>query len=339
MANQVVSEIRKILKAVTVMSPTSFSFAGRVIDQSILPAHIAIPVETDNPLVRLLANYLYFYCFCHKFNGDLPDDRPGAPPDNDFIELLSEANASRERWDTGWQIVQILPSGQVTAQKNGVSRSFWAGEFITLDGPGMPLRVGATIRVFSPKESRTLQPGFYMVFSEAMIDDANDYNLVRFYWNIEAEGAPELTRQVTRSLNRFLLPFRFKCLTTPDSYTRLDSAVLYVSKRYYRITTELLADVHRNVRQRLLPDTPIFARRLARGLGLAEDPGDKDSFGTHRSRILAEGIVRAHDHGATTEQARLQEVVKQFHSYGIDIERPYLNPGSQNVYTFPNTQA
>lgn len=339
MGNQVVSEIRKILKAVTILSPTSFSFAGRVIDHAAMPANISIPVETDNPLVALLTNYLYFYCFCHKFTGDLPDDRPGTLPDNDFIQLLSDANASRERWDSGWQIVQILPSGQVAAQKNGVSRSFWAGEFITLDGPGMPLRVGATINVFSPKESRTLQPGFYMAFSEAMIDDANDYNLVRFYWNVEAAGAPELTREVTRSLNRFLLPFRFKCLTTLDSYTRLDSAVLYVSKRYYRITTELLTDVHKNVRQHLLPDTPLFAKRLARGLGFAEDPGDKDSFGTHRSRILAEGIVRAHNHDAKTEQARLQEVIKQFHNYGIDLERAYLNPGSQNVYTFPCVQA
>jgi HopA1 effector protein family len=339
MGSQVISEIKRILKAVAILSPTSFSFAGRVIDQS-APQNISpVPVQTDNPLAALLTNYLYFYCFCQPFNGDLPADRPTAPPDSDFLQKLSAANAARERWDSGWRIIQILPSGQVVAQKHGVTRNLWPGEFINLDGPGMPLRLSANINVFFPKESVTLQPGFYMAFGETPVEEANDYSLVRFYWNIEAEGAAELTAQITSSLNRFLLPYRFKCLTIPDYYTRMDSAVLYVSRRFYRITAELLRDVHKNVRKHLSPETPLFAKRLARGLGLAEDPGVQDSFGTHRCRALAEGILNAHNQGAKSEQARFEEVVKQFRHYGINPERPYLNPGSPDVYTFPNSQA
>lgn len=339
MGNQATSEVKNILRAVAILSPTSFSFAGRVIDQS-GPQNISpVPVQTDNPLVALLTNYLYFYCFCHPFNGDLPADRPTAPPDNNFVQKLSAANAASERWDSGWQIVQILQSGQVVAQKRGVNRNLWPGEFINLDGPGMPLRLGASINVFFPKESITLQPGFYMTFGETMIEEANDYNLVRFYWNVEADGAAELTARITTSLNRFLLPYRFKCLTIPDYYSRMDSAVLYVSKRFYRITAELLRDVHKGVKKHLSPETPLFTKHLARGLGMAEDPGLQDSFGTHRCRVLAEGILNAHNHGARSEQARFQEVIKQFRHYGINPERPFLNPGSVDVYALPNFQA
>lgn len=339
MGSPLVSEIKKILRAVTILSPTSFSMAGRVVDQTAPQTIASVPVQTDNPLVAVLTNYLYHYCFCHTFDGDLPADRPSAAPDNQFIQTLSQANAAHERWDSGWQIVQILPHGQVMAQKNSLSRTLWAGEFINLDGPGMPLRVGAQINVFFPKESITVQPGFYMAFGETMIEEANDYSLVRFYWNVEAAGAAELTAQVTASLNRFLLPYRFKCLTIPDYYSRMDAAVLYVSKRFYRITAELLRDVHKRVKAHLSPATPLFAKRLAPGLGLAEDPGLQDSFGTHRCRVLAEGILNAHNHGAKSEQARLQEVVKQFRHYGINPERPYLNPGSPDIYTFPNASA
>lgn len=54
-----------------------------------------------------------------------------------------------------------------------------------------------------------------------------------------------------------------------------------------------------------LPPVPLFTKPLAPGLGLAEDPGDRLSFGQSRCRIAAEGLVRAHAQGVTDTAGRV----------------------------------
>ena len=253
---------------------------------------------------------------------------------------LSEANATRERWDAGWQIYQLLPSGQVLAHKQGRTRTLWPGEFVSLDGPGSGPRPGLNISVFFARETTTMQPGFYFAFGEAQPDEQDNFSLTRFYWNTRPEGAAPLTRALTRGLNRFQIPFRYKCLSNSAFYSRHDTAVLFVNRRFYRITTHVLADAHREVAGHLRPDTPLFTKRLADGLGLAEEPYTGESFGMQRCRILAEGILGAHAKGLRDEAARLAEVERQFTAYGLSLERPYLNPGSVDQYDFvPETEA
>jgi lantibiotic modifying enzyme len=79
---------------------------------------------------------------------------------------------------------------------------------------------------------------------------------------------------------------------------------------------------------------PAFTRLLAPGLGLAEDPGDGDSFGMHRCRLLADALVTAHEQGAHSVEARVDAVLDRFAREGINPDRPYLNPGSDDRYTF-----
>jgi hypothetical protein len=45
------------------------------------------------------------------------------------------------------------------------------------------------------------------------------------------------------------------------------------------------------------PGTPVFTKFLAPGLGLAEDPGQGDSFGQHRCRLLADAMILAYEQG------------------------------------------
>jgi hypothetical protein len=186
--------------------------------------------------------------------------------------------------------------------------------------------------VFFPKESLTLQPGFYFAFGETVTEPSDEYGLIRFYWNINHQGAVRLIELCTRELNRFLVPFRIKCLTSCSQYTRLDAAVLYLNKRYYRIARELLTGVHEDLAGFLGPETPLFTKRLAPGLALAEDPGNGESFGTDRCRILAEAIWSAYQRGEQGVAERLVEVAKQFKAYGLDLDRPYLNSRTIDQY-------
>ena len=196
-------------------------------------------------------------------------------------------------------------------------------------------RQGGYVSVFCKKQSTTIQPGFYFAFGDTLPDQQDETCPVRLYWNVQESGVVELVRCVTRELNRFKIPFRFKCLTRAGLYMRNDAAVLYVAKRLYRVVAELLADSYQRLAGQLRTDTPLFSKPLAPGLGLAEDPGNGESFGSHRCRLVAEAVWDVHTQGKQTVAARLEAVEKQFQQNGLAIESPHLGRGSINSYDWP----
>jgi hypothetical protein len=329
--------LRRALSALNILSPTTFSFAGQMFNGQVYHTLSDQTVtEAQNPTISRLAGVFYSFVYTQRFKD--PVQLPSTsqePVADDLIEMLSRANASRERWDANWQISQALPSGQVIAIKHGVMHILWPGEFITHDGPGIPPRIGSMITVFSARESRTVQPGFYFVFGETQGEQFDPYDTVRFYWNVRDSGAAELVQAITRRLNRFLMPFRFKICSRRVLFSRLDSAVLYVSKRHYRVTAEALVDVYRGLLPYLETDAPIFTRPLAPGLAFAEEPGTGESFGTFCCRLVAEGIWNAHLHGTQDPAARIEAIQLRFQDSGVDFERPYLRPGSSEIYEIP----
>jgi len=164
-----------------------------------------------------------------------------------------------------------------------------------------------------------------------------DSGLIRFYWAVDSDGAVVLMRAVTERLNRFQLPFRLKMPVDRSFYQRLDAAVLYVHKRFYPICRRLLPQVHAKVREHLATGTPLFSKPFAEGVGLAEDTGTQESFGMNRCRILAEGIWNADHEGVLAAPSRMERVAKHFALQGLDIARPYLNPGSVDQYQIPES--
>jgi hypothetical protein len=329
--------LKAIVNAVTISSATTFSFAGRDFNANAAPQTVpGMQAAQENPLVATLRNCLYASCYCKPFPAKSLPAGPAAPlPPRDLTAELSAANAGQPRWDTGWQIARMEASGQVIAQKSGKTRSLWPGEFLTFDGPGVPPRPGSHISVYFPHESRTMQPGFYFAFSEAESDPADEARLTRFYWNLREEGAAPLTYWITQTLNRFQVPFRFKCLTIAGQYERLDAAVLYVSKRFFRISAELVAGGREKLKGFLRPETPLFTREFAPGLAFAEDPGNGESFGMNRCRILAEAIWSAASKGLSWEEERMREIARYFGQYGLSLERIHLNAQSADFYDTP----
>ncbi len=266
-----------------------------------------------HPDARALAEILYRRCYIYSI---LDPERPRGDGRDLTAELIA-ANQSREGWDLGWRLEQGLEDGRVLARKGGSLRAFAPGQYITLGGPGARKEEGQPIRVFAPAGSADAQPGFYYAFGETIADFDEFEDLLRFYWNITAEGAPRLMAALTRQLNRFQLPFRFKIGRTEASCRRRDAAVLYVNRRYYRIAAQLVERVHAAVTGDLRDDVPLFTLRLARGLGFAEDPGG--SFGKHRCAILADAITVSRD---------MEEVRRQFAVRGLSLDAPWLNSGS-----------
>ena len=333
------AELLRIIHAVEIISPSAFSFAGKMFSSQDLALSPWSTKPTKNPLIAKLVDQLYSSCYCRRFNGDQLSEIVWPPPDDTFLTELSLAHAGRERWDSGWQTHRLLSSGQIIAQKGGITRLLWPGEFVSHEGPGTAMREGGRVSVFAPRDSKEMQPGFYFVFSETISDQQDEYNLLRFYWHVKHTGAPLLVKLITKEFNRFQLPFRFKSLALRAFYERTDAAVLYINKRFYRISVELLADIYHELQDHLGADTPLFTKHLAPGLGLAEEPGTGESFGQNRCRILAEGLWNASEKGLQTDHERLQEVREQFERNGLSLDAPFLNPRSSDEYTLLSVRA
>ncbi len=322
------AELARIVTAVAFQSAESFSFAGKPSSYWVGP-----PAST---LVQTLQNVLYGTCYTRQFKGVLDEATLKASSnDEGWIELLSAANASRERWDEGWEVQQFLPTGEVYAKKGALQRSFWPGEFINRGVFGRAPAKGDSIAVFLPREARNAQSGFYYVFGETHAAVGDELPTVRYYWNLKREGAAPLVQSLTSSLNRFQVPFRFKIVSHPAFLDRSDTAVLYVGRRYYRIAAEIALAVRHELAFGLDEDVPLFTLRLGKGLAFAEDPGTQESFGMSRCRLFAEGLWLAFCEGRSQIEDRLQRVQQHFAAAGTSLERPYLNLAAMNSYEFP----
>jgi hypothetical protein len=288
------------------------------------------------PLVGYLTTVLYANCYCRPFRGhvDPPPETPPAlvEPDAACLALLSESNRSRERWERGWQIVQVQPTGQVTARRGDRTRSLWAGEFVSRDGPGAPPRPGALIDVFHARESTSLQHATYHAFGESSNEMGGCLSIARVYWNLAPAAVPRLVRAITTRLNRFAVPFRFKCFVAGTPLDRSDGAVLYLPKEYWRITLELLAEMLPAIADDLREGTPLFAKPIARGVAAAEDPANGESFGQHRCRLIAEAVWEAHAQENDSPAARRAQFGRALSIHGVDPKRWHLNLGSRDVY-------
>ncbi len=276
-----------------------------------------------------LAEILYRDCYARSIL-DSTRVGNGDTPNQDLTSILVAANRSRPVWDEGWRIDQILDEGRILATKGAAVRSFLPGEYLTHRGLGFGPEAEKKVSIFLPEGSADTQAGFYHVFGETAADFEDDQRPLRFYWNVSVEGAPHVTEALSGELNRFQIPFHFKCGSQSAHYPRRDAAVLYLQRRYYAIAALLMERVHARLGPWLSPGTPLFTRRFADGLGFAEDPGE--SFGKHRCTILAEAMAASR--GQPVEE-RLQEVRHQFERRGLSLDRPWLNAGSRDSYEFP----
>ena len=65
-----------------------------------------------------------------------------------------------------------------------------------------------------------------------------------------------------------------------------------------------MRDIYAHVEAQLRSEVPAFTKSLALGLGLAESPAN-ESFGLHRCRLIADGLVRSRTEGRTDTAAAL----------------------------------
>lgn len=254
--------------------------------------------------------------------------------DLEFYEQIHNSNAGEGYFDEGWVVVREEDDGAIAVCKNGLTVHIQRDRHLRSIGEAIVL--GNPIAIHLPKN--LVQNGFYMAVSNAGIHHPNssESQLVRIYWNLTPEGAIAVMSSLTQKLNQINLPFSLKVLYNPSDYKRYDSGVLYFDSHYYESVRPILQSVYTEHQLYFLPETPLFTKLLAPGLGLAEEPTQRfaaiESFGMNRCQIVANGLLSAHKQENHSTKERLTSILEQFSGLGIDIYRPHLNAESSDIY-------
>jgi hypothetical protein len=331
-------ELEDLTKSVKILSPTEYDFREQV--YSIFgssESNVQEPQTLAKYFTASLGGLFYRVYHCRQtaslagnwggiYQGPFFDAKS-------FMEYLSGANTGTGTLESGWEVRRIEKDGMLAVLKDALTLWVPPHLFFHEQGKRKTVQIGTKGMVQIAKESRALLPGFYLAYGNAPLEDGAIKTTVRLYWNVGAESAVALLMHVTSELNKDNIPFRFKTLSSPNAYVRADSAVLYISKQHLARSKNALSRIYEQARKiALKPPTPLFAKRLAPGVALAEDPNNGESFGQHRSRILAESIYLAYEKGLSSTEERISEIEAYFKSLGLNIDRAYLNSGSTDDY-------
>jgi hypothetical protein len=253
-----------------------------------------------------------------------------------FYQRLHQSNRGTGYFDRGWYVLREESDGSL-AVTNGSLRLH-----IERDKHLQPFEqaavVGDSVAIRMPKNF--VQNGFYMAVGNAgsnrQDDSKGESVTVRIYFNLTPEGAVTVMGSLTRRLNEKAIPFNFKVLYNPKNYGRHDSGVLYFDKSDYEGVREVLQALYRENQAYFQPEVPLFTMPLAPGLGLAEEPdqkfAQKESFGMNRCQIVANGLLDAWHQGNNLREERMNAIIRQFTRLGLDLQHPYLNANSENIY-------
>ena len=319
------AQLEQALAAIKVHSDLTHSWLGDRSPALPAPLRRRLPNAAKRAyVVQTLQTRLYasFYAYGH------PVRTPPLPPQRGnsgkFVQELSLANCGKGGWEGGWELRDIEGS-QARIYRGGllVSADLSACRGTEESDP----RVGEAVEVKIGKELPAISPGFYLALGDA--PGRYPGPVVRIYWNVNPRNAVVLMRMATLALNEAEVPFHLKILDHPMAYGRCDAAVLYVPRRHWERLAWAIKDVCQSLS--LEQGVPAFTKRLAPGVGLAEDPETGDSFGLHRCLFLAEAVVEAE----SRPESAAAIACERLEASGINIRNPYLSSGSDDVYELP----
>jgi hypothetical protein len=261
--------------------------------------------------------------------------------DAKFYNRLKTANHGVGFYDPDWQIIGEEDDGTLKINKNRLSlyiddRHHYL-QLTEIDAP-----VGSRVSVKMPHN--LIQNGFYIAVSNLGSFNTSlspaDRQIVRFYFNITADGAIALMEALTVELNLAKVPFNFKVLYNPTDYHRYDPGVLYIQRSYYSIVHLILEKIYPQHQEHFKSEIPLFTKQIAPGLAIAEEPdrkfGEAESFGLNRCQIVANALIQATNEGNSTPETKLAAIVRNFDKMGISLEYPFLNADAIDIYSVLN---
>jgi hypothetical protein len=242
-------------------------------------------------------------------------DTAASLPD-DLGSALRAAHIGGERWEDGWKVAHSGRDGYLLVDRDGERRLLDRWDYLDLNRPGVVPAVGATVLV--PARRDRVDGGWWYTHHARWRLDAPEGELVRIYWSIGPAEVPLLVHRLSPVLLDLDTPWMLKCALAPSAYHRADAAVLFVSRGSLDGLADMVDSVAADLSGVLRDTAPPLTLRAGRGVAVADDPGTDLSFGEHRCRLIAEGLL-----AAPGADALLDAVVERFRSVGIPPDRPY----------------
>ena len=325
--NLYLSQLKAAVQAIGFLNDTQFTWFGTASEALNSTVRRALTPETARSFLRYQLRQTLYNHFYTK-GAPLPDsdEAEWAREDPGFVAELAAANQGKGSVETGWT-ARGLRAGRVVVERQGLTLEVAPEACVPPISEPLASAVQISLRV--PSARPNLSPGYFLVIGDAPIIQGD--GLVRLYWHLTPGGAARWLQSATAALNARSLPFHLKVLYSPQLFTRCDAGVLYLPQSAFVAARRTLRDIYAHVEAELRSEVPAFTKSLAPGIGLAESPGG-ESFGLHRCGLVADGLVRSRTEIRADTADRLDCVLACWSDAGLDIERPYLNPGSHDAY-------
>lgn len=234
-----------------------------------------------------------------------------------FVASLALANASRWSWLADCRYIGIEGQQFVVSSPEGSERRVHPMSF---DGPNADGRG----KLLQEKEMIDDQGAWYFALGEDTFSSHQE-KTIRVYWALSAEGAALFVHEATSRLNKNKVPFTLKVLKDPSGYGRGDGGVLYLPRYCWDRASAIVQDIHAQVEPYLQDRTVKLAKRIAKGLAVAEDPGKGESFGMSRAKLMADL--------ATGAECTPDELLNLLEKQGYPNGKLHLNPGTPRDFS------
>ncbi len=250
---------------------------------------------------------------------------------------LHSSNSGEGYFDPGWSVLREESDGSLAVRKNNLTLHIERDRHLQLGAQSATF--GDTVAIRMP--SNLVENGFYVAAGNAGLVNRRAQDgapqTVDIYFNLSPEGAVAVMGAITRQLNEIRIPFTFKVLYNPSDYGCYDSGFLYFERSNYSAVRQVLQTVYAENQSHFRIEVPLFTKLLAPGLGLAESPdcqfAAQESFGMNRCRIVANGLLSAWQKGDDSPEGRMLSIRQHFSLLGIELQRPYLNANSEDIYS------
>jgi len=321
-----------------------------------LPVTVANRFQQNSPalqhkyLALLLRNFLYGIYYSGSLQAVLAvggnadkcqlqpkiDESYSVGIDENFYQQLHQNNYGTGYYDPDWEVLRLEPDGSMAVTKDGLTLYVEPECHLPTSKKSA---VGDLIAIWMPKNR--IHNGCYVAVSNTREEPQKavnaDLGIGRIYFNFTPSGAIALMESLTKQLNNENLSFNFKVLYNPAIYGRYDAGVLNFESNDYPLIRQILQVVYQEHQSYFQPEIPLFTKFLAPGLGLAEEPNQKfavvESFGLNRCQIVANALLEAWENGKSTIKERMGIIEQHFAKHLVDVQFPYLNPGSEDRYT------
>lgn len=288
-----------------------------------------------------LESFLYNIYYTGKVKNNLTNsDRSSSSEYHNTIERekalfdeLHKSNCGEGYLDPGWQVIREKNDNLIFVYKDNLTLEIDRDRYLDLSDRSATL--GDMVAVKMPRN--LVEREFYIAVSNAGITYLNEECLTtNVYFNINVEGAIAITKTLTQQLNNIDIPFTFKILYNPDEYPRYDAGILNFKREQYTMIRPILQKIYQENQSCFGTEIPLLTKFLAPGLSLAEEPDNKkalqNGFGKHRCQIIAGALLEAWQNGNNSVRDRLKFLLQYFSTSGINLNFPYLNGNSKDIY-------